>query len=215
MIKLSFLLFFLALDVTSFAQTNYQIIYQSSRWDNELGKFQPIFKKRLLINDSVSYEYTLYTPDKLKPPYGKKFFGHTSYKNISSGLFLFQSQPMNNPKYLIEDTIPKFDWEIFPEQKIILNYKCKKATCTYNGTLYIAWYTEEIPLPHGPNIFGGLPGVILELISTKWQTVEIAIDIQTQHVEIVQPAVSKKVSREKFDKIKMDLRSRLPAIIIR
>jgi GLPGLI family protein len=81
--------------------------------------------------------------------------------------------------------------------------------------LYIAWYTEEIPLPHGPNIFGGLPGVILELISTKWQTVEIAIDIQTQHVEIVQPAVSKKVSREKFDKIKMDLRSRLPAIIIR
>jgi len=58
----------------------------------------------------------------------------------------------------------KIEWNISEqEQKEIGGFVCKKATTTFRGVDYIAWFTEEIPLPYGPWKFRGLNGLILEI----------------------------------------------------
>jgi GLPGLI family protein len=56
-----------------------------------------------------------------------------------------------------------FNWKLFNDNKIINGYNCKKATVSYEGREWTAWYTSEIPLNAGPYKFYDLPGLILDL----------------------------------------------------
>ncbi|RAR48069.1 GLPGLI family protein [Flavobacterium lacus] len=66
---------------------------------------------------------------------------------------------------------PKKNWKILDEQKVIDGYICYKATNEYiveNGVgifthPVIAWFCPQLPFPFGPNGYGNLPGLILEL----------------------------------------------------
>ena len=60
-----------------------------------------------------------------------------------------------------------FNWNIEEERKQIAGYNAQKATTTFAGRDYIAWFTPEIPIPDGPYKFNGLPGLILEIRDTK------------------------------------------------
>jgi GLPGLI family protein len=60
------------------------------------------------------------------------------------------------------------EWEITEEYKKIIGYSCQKATTIHtnpNGTQrkVVAWFTSEIPIPTGPYMYVGLPGLILEI----------------------------------------------------
>lgn len=57
----------------------------------------------------------------------------------------------------------KLNWELVSERKLINNYNCKKATVSYGGRDWIAWYSIDIASTSGPYIFKGLPGLILEV----------------------------------------------------
>jgi len=65
--------------------------------------------------------------------------------------------------YIYEEDLPLFNWKISNEKLTILSYNCQKATTLFRGRVFIAWYTDEIPLPNGPWKFSGLPGLILKL----------------------------------------------------
>ncbi|MDQ6756506.1 MAG: GLPGLI family protein [Bacteroidota bacterium] len=199
--KYSILCLFLMFGYFSLAQKYYNILYET-RWETEYGKSRPVYKSRLLIKDSLAYEYVFNGNDIGKQPYGKRFMGHSTYFNLSSGLMLFQTQPWDNRKFLIEDTIQKFHWEIANEEKTILNHICKKATGIINGNKYIAWFAPSIPISVGPNRYGGLPGIILQLILVKDQQVSTIIEINNQPFEIVQPAVGNKMTAQQFEKLK-------------
>ena len=69
--------------------------------------------------------------------------------------------------YLVNDTLHRFEWHITGEQKKILDYTCTKATTTFRGRHYEAWFTEVIPFPNGPWKFGGLPGLIMEVYDSE------------------------------------------------
>lgn len=68
------------------------------------------------------------------------------------------------------------EWKISNQKKQIGNFTCFKATKTniikrgpriFSMPL-IAWFCPEIPVPYGPNDFGGLPGLILEAQTDKF-----------------------------------------------
>lgn len=59
------------------------------------------------------------------------------------------------------------NWKLMDESKVINTMNCKKATVTYKGRNWIAWYSTEIPLPYGPYKFSGLPGLIIKLSDEK------------------------------------------------
>ena len=78
---------------------------------------------------------------------------------LFSGMF-YANTSMSQP-------LPDFQWKLEAGDTLILDKPCKKATCSYAGRNYVAWYTEEVNLPYGPYIFGGLPGLIIYLHDTK------------------------------------------------
>lgn len=83
-------------------------------------------------------------------------------------------------RFLIQDTMRKLKWRITDEVRMIANYKCRKAvTRICDSVVVVAFYTEDIPVSAGPEQFGGLPGMILELVVprlyTTWLATEVAV----------------------------------------
>lgn len=63
--------------------------------------------------------------------------------------------------YKYEDDIPQMNWEITSDTLSILGHLCQKATTTFRGRVWNAWFAPELPLPIYPWKFNGLPGAIL------------------------------------------------------
>ena len=86
-------------------------------------------------------------------------------------------------KMLLIEPLNSFQWKLGEDKKVILGYSCYKATCTFRGRDYVAYFTKEIPFKAAPWKFYGLPGVVLEVYSTdgfcKWKA--NSIKTRTQH----------------------------------
>ncbi|WP_417884999.1 GLPGLI family protein [Zunongwangia sp.] len=85
---------------------------------------------------------------------------------------IFKNKPDNKVGYGIKllsdklyypETLDQIKWEIQSEVKEVSGYEVQKATTSFGGRDFIAWFTPEIPLSDGPYKFAGLPGLILEL----------------------------------------------------
>ncbi|MGC4130120.1 MAG: GLPGLI family protein [Bergeyella sp.] len=56
------------------------------------------------------------------------------------------------------------NWKISNgESDVIFGYKVQKATTSFGGRKWTAWFTPEIPVQDGPYKFYGLPGLILKI----------------------------------------------------
>jgi GLPGLI family protein len=75
------------------------------------------------------------------------------------------NQPIINSVKFITDELPMQVWTLRNETKKIKSFTCKKATTTFRGRNYTAWYTEELSIIGGPWKFDGLPGLILSVSS--------------------------------------------------
>lgn len=67
--------------------------------------------------------------------------------------------------YIVEDSLKFFKWKILNEIKEVNNYVCMKASTfePIKKQNIVAWFTTDIPVSAGPERFGGLPGMILEI----------------------------------------------------
>lgn len=62
---------------------------------------------------------------------------------------------------------PEIEWQLEKGDTVINNIPCRKASCSYAGRNYVAWYADSIALPYGPYVFSGLPGLIIDVRDTK------------------------------------------------
>jgi len=67
------------------------------------------------------------------------------------------------------ETLPVFNWQLEEGEDSIAGYACKKATTSFAGRDYIAWYTPDIDIADGPYKFYGLPGLILAIYDNRQQ----------------------------------------------
>ena len=126
-----------------------------------------------------------------------------TYMNHSTGKMV-ELRELGPRKYIIEDSIRKMTWKLTDDTKIISGYSCRKAMTTNQRKLPVAaWYTEQIPYAGGPENFGGLPGMILELNVAEGEVtflpVEIKPSVDKNIVKV--PVNGKKISRKDFEKM--------------
>lgn len=69
-------------------------------------------------------------------------------------------------RYLIKID-EKLNWKILSENSKIGSYTVQKAETDYGDRHWVAWFTTEIPIPEGPYIFNGLPGLIVQVTDDK------------------------------------------------
>ncbi|WP_276090848.1 GLPGLI family protein [Pedobacter sp. JY14-1] len=64
--------------------------------------------------------------------------------------------------YLVKDQMRKIKWKITEEKRVIAGFRCRRANGLMLDSIYVvAFYTDEIHIPGGPESFNGLPGMIL------------------------------------------------------
>lgn len=96
----------------------------------------------------------------------KTAFKDDIFKNHPQGK-ITSTEPIVTDYYKYEEPITLFDWTITNETKTVSGYRCQKATTTFSGRSYVAWFTNEIPIPDGPYKFNGLPGLIVQINDSK------------------------------------------------
>lgn len=83
--------------------------------------------------------------------------------------------------------------------------KEKEEQPTTKEITVTAWYTPEIPANHGPDMYWGLPGLILELGTDNMQLVCTKLVLNpNKSIKIVAPKKGKKINQEKYDAVIAD-----------
>src|SRR5690625_1966270 len=94
------------------------------------------------------------------------FFQLKVYKNFDNGKVI-ATENLASKIYGYQEPDVPLDWNITSGSKNYFGYQAQKATTSFAGRDYEAWFTMEIPLPDGPYVFSGLPGLIVELYDTQ------------------------------------------------
>lgn len=105
-------------------------------------------------------------------------------------------------RFLVQDSMRKLEWKIEDEIRMIANFKCRKAVARmYDSVVIIAFYTDDILVSGGPEMFGGLPGMILQLAIPRLHTTWIATKVELnapKPEELKAPEKGKKVTQQQL-----------------
>jgi GLPGLI family protein len=100
-------------------------------------------------------------------------------------------------KFLVQDSMRKIQWKIKDELRTIANFKCRKAVGVICDSVYVvAFFAEDIAASSGPEMFGNLPGMIMELAIPRLHTTWVAT-----HIELMSPADADFTMAEKGKKV--------------
>lgn len=95
--------------------------------------------------------------------------------------------------FYYKQSIKLFDWKLHKDKKEIKGFSAQKATMSYSGRDYTAWFTNEIPISDGPYKFNGLPGLILEIADTENHYV-----FELKAFEKLEPTVPFKINLKQY-----------------
>ncbi len=107
--------------------------------------------------------------------------------------------------YHIKEDLPRTRWKILNEIKEIEGYLCMKAETknAIKGQTIHAWFTDLIPMSGGPEGYGGLPGMILEIDINNQDAVITATKVALE-VEEVKLPYPKKIKGKKIERAAHD-----------
>lgn len=218
-------LLFILFTLSGFSQQSGEIIYSElvntkpdmakaeeqgwSQWA-EMVPETMTFKKLLIYNDSISmYSNIKEEVDPNEPNMVKRMarrFSNSNsqtYRNTPTEIYIEQKDFMGK-SFLIEGKAKETKWKMTGKMKIIMSYPCLKAVYSDSTETLEAWFTTEIPVSVGPENYGGLPGMILEITSKKNKKTLTAIAIDFKKLDeeaLKKPIDGKEVTREEYQQI--------------
>jgi GLPGLI family protein len=158
------------------------------------------------INDQAHLSSWLSDPNNRPPVPGILY---TVYKNYPIGKTTYiEHIPSSTYKY--EENINSFNWDLKDEIDSLMGYLVQKATTSYGGRDWIAWFCPKIPYNEGPYKFGGLPGLILKIHDSKnhYSFKINSIEYQAEIIPIEIPIEDYiYTTREDFNKAKANFRN--------
>lgn len=153
----------------------------------------------------------IYKPGRESTNEFKMFGGGPATKNVVLTDFrtkkLVANKTIYEQKFLVQDSMRKIDWKLKDEIRTIANFKCHKAVGIICDSVYVvAFFTEDIVVSGGPEMFGGLPGVIMELaiprLHTTWVATKVDVDLPKESDFAVSEKGKKVNEKELFESIK-------------
>lgn len=95
-------------------------------------------------------------------------------------------QRFDMTNWIIYEPLDKPVWTIGQESETILGFSCLKATSSFRGRDWIAYFAPEIPVEEGPWKLYGLPGLILKAFDSKHHYEYEAKEIDTSSAGVVE-----------------------------
>jgi len=88
---------------------------------------------------------------------------NTIYTDLTAGTIAMEKDVLGE-QFLIKDNMRQVKWRITGETRDILGYTCRRANGLVSDSIYVvAFYTDKIRVSGGPELFSGLPGMILQI----------------------------------------------------
>ena len=178
---------------------------ESSFWE-EFKKLIPQFKTdyfNLFFNEDRS----IYKIGKESNEAKTGFFEspaneNTVFKDLTQQKSISQKQVFES-QFLISDSLKRSEWKLLPETRTIAGFECHKAlTKICDSVVVVAFYTDEIIPSDGPESFGGLPGMILEIaiprLYTTWTATKLEGVTEIEEKLIAPPLKGKKASQKEM-----------------
>ncbi len=138
-------------------------------------------------------------PDWLQSPANENIV----YNDLAAQQLTYQKSVFGSIT-LVQDSARHIDWRITSDTRTIAGFECRKAVGRIMDSIYvIAFYTDQIVTPSGPESFSGLPGMILGIgiprINTTWYATKLELAPVTP-AELAPPAKGKKLTASEFQK---------------
>lgn len=203
-------------------ESHLQCVYYHLMYDPDLDKWEDSYEI-LQVGDSFS-KYGSYgsyqldslvaTMDKQKLTFDQYFTLSLKYKpkleclikDLKNGTLRVYDVIVGD-NYLYEEPVPAISWTLAEGMEEVCGYLCHKATCTFRGRSWTAWYSD-IPLSNGPWKFGNLPGLILKLEDAKGEHKFEAVGFKKDNVSFgYRKASYIKTDREKFNATKEEYKN--------
>ncbi len=132
-------------------------------------------------------------------PKSELYRNYKSKRKVDSKEFLGE-------KFRIEDTLTSSLWKLSNEAKKIQQYNCLKATLsdTFSKKEVTAWFTTEIACGSGPEGYGMLPGMILELSINGDENIYTLLEVRPalpKNETLKAPTSGKLISETDFRKM--------------
>jgi GLPGLI family protein len=155
--------------------------------------------------------------------------GGLTYKNTETKAYIQQTESFSK-LFLIQDLLEDRKWSMSGRKKKIGDYTTYEATFLHvserktfslsdedksmetvtDSTSISVWYTPEIPVPHGPDDYWGLPGLILEMTDGKVTYLCTKIVLNPEKKLVIEaPKKGKIVTRDEFQKLSEELAERM------
>lgn len=157
---------------------------EDNSWTREMKDRMPVYSTSYfeLSFDSVT---TVYKAGKEVPDNKWKNMWSQSggeenviHSNYSNGAFTALKQVFEK-KFLVQDSLLAIEWRITDEVRTIAGFDCRKAVGKMYDSLYVvAFYTDQITVPGGPEQYNGLPGTILGLAFPRYYTTWFATKVE-------------------------------------
>ncbi|WP_128547897.1 GLPGLI family protein [Larkinella soli] len=112
--------------------------------------------------------------------------------------------------FIVEDSLAEPKWKILNQLKDIAGHVCMKAETDdpIKSQKITAWFAQDIPVSAGPEMYYGLPGLILELDINDGDVVVTATQVELKDVSKELAAVKKikgkKIKAAEYDKLLTD-----------
>jgi GLPGLI family protein len=179
----------------------YSQMEDENSWTELMKKTTPQFKSTY-FNLVFKGNKTLYKPGRENAENNKTNFwsqpvaeDNIVYSDLDIASSISQKRVFEQ-LYLIQDSIRRIKWKITSEMKNIAGFNCRRANAIIMDSIYVvAFYTDEIVTPGGPESFTNLPGMILGIALPHQHITWFATKIQATKVgdtEIIPPVKGKK-----------------------
>jgi len=128
------------------------------------GSSSEYTEKSVLLFNSNSYFYEEPVDEESNYGFSWKSSEYLIYRNTKENL-TYDVIRFQNKLYVIEDSIQYPKWKILNDLKEVAGHICMNASWydEIKMNKVIAWFALDWPASFGPERYGGLPGVILEI----------------------------------------------------
>ncbi|MBN9350900.1 MAG: GLPGLI family protein [Chitinophagaceae bacterium] len=180
-------------------------------WANIQGDFAEQFKKAnpQFKTDLFTLEFnqnqSLYSPanNQQKNIFDLVATNNIVYSDFKAGTYT-STKNVFEKTFLINDSLKNLNWKIKNDFREIAGFNCRRATTIlFDSVFVVAFYTDEIVLPGGPESFHGLPGTILGLVINRLHTTWYATKVEigdSKNEKIIPPAKGTKVNNSQLKK---------------
>lgn len=136
-------------------------------------------------------------------------FDRPLYKRTDINKFYMET-PQPQKVFEVEDTLPKFNWNMTKDVRTIKGYMCQKAIVSWKGRDYNVWFCSKLPYNNGPWKFSGLPGLILEIEDKKkevlWNALKVE-EVSYRNIFISMRKGATIVTQAEYRKLEMAIRA--------